>query len=332
MTDELHLSPFLYDSEKVERRYARDGYGDGLVELGRKNTQVVALTADLAESTRVHTFEKEFPTRFIQVGIAEQNMLGVAAGLALSDKIPFVSSYVAFSPGRNWDQLRVSVCYSQANVKIFSSHVGLSVGPDGATHQGLEDLAMTRVLPHLTVIAPCDYWETRKATVAAGLHKGPVYTRFGRDKSAEMTTEATPFEVGKAYVMREGKDVSVIGCGPILYQALQAAAALEKEGISVEVINNHTIKPMDAKTILESIRKTKTVVTVEEHQVAGGMGSAVSELLAQRHPVPIEMVGMQDQFGESGAPEQLYKKYHLTAEDIVIAVKKVLARKSNHVM
>jgi transketolase len=325
--DQLHLSPYVYDSEKIALKYCRDGYGDGLVEIGKKNSQVVALTADLVESTRVSTFGKVFPDRFIQVGIAEQNMMGLAAGLALSGKIPFVSSYAVFSPGRNWDQFRVSVCYSQTNVKVVSSHAGLSVGPDGATHQGLEDIAITRVLPNLVVIVPCDYWEARKATVAIGEMKGPAYVRFGRDKSAEMTSELTPFEIGKAYVMREGNDVSVIGCGPILFEALQAAAELEKEGISVEVINNHTVKPLDAQTLLSSVRKTRAVITVEEHQMMGGMGSAVCELLAQHDPVPVEMVGMQDRFGESGQPAELMKKYGLNRTDIVTAIRETIHRK-----
>jgi transketolase len=326
--DHLHLSPYLYERDKVSLKYCRDGYGDGLVEIGKKNSQVVALTADLSESTRVSTFQKVFPNRFIQVGVAEQNMIGIAAGLALSGKVPFVSSYVVFSPGRNWDQLRVSVCYSKTNVKIVSSHAGLSVGPDGATHQGLEDIALTRVLPNLIVVVPADYWEARKATLAVGQMVGPAYVRFGRDKGPEMTSELTPFEIGKSYVMREGSDVSVIGCGPLLFEALQAAAELEKDGISVEVVNNHTIKPIDKEGILKTVAKTRAVVTVEEHQVMGGMGSSVCELLAQYDPVPVEMVGMEDSFGESGLPADLMKKYGLTSQDIITAVHTVIERKN----
>src|ERR1051326_343834 len=259
----------------------RNGYGDALLELGEQNPNVVVLTADLAESTRVEAFGKKFPERFIEVGVAEQNMMGLAAGLALTGKIPFVSSYAVFSPGRNWDQLRVSVCYSQTNVKVAGAHTGISVGPDGATHQALEDIAITRVLPHLTVVVPCDYWETKKATLALGKMAGPAYFRFGREKTAVMTTEQTPFAIGKAYVMKDGKDVAIIGSGPVLYNALIAAKELEEVGVSVMVVNNHTIKPIDSDTIVAAAQKCGAVVTLEEHQVMGGCGSAVCEVLAK---------------------------------------------------
>lgn len=323
------LAEYLYDPDHIERRPTRDGYGDGLVELGHKDENVVVLTADLSESTRAQKFEQAFPERFIEMGVAEQNMMGVAAGLALSGKIPFVSSYAVFSPGRNWDQLRVSVCYSQANVKIAGGHTGISIGADGATHQALEDIAITRVLPNLTVVVPCDYWETKKATLALGAKLGPAYFRFTREKTPVMTTETTPFVIGQAYVMKPGTDITIIGCGPLLFEALQAAKVLEKDHISVEVINNHTIKPLDRQTLLTSVQKTRAVVTVEEHQIAGGMGSAVAELLAQSLPTPMTMVGMHDHFGESGEPSQLLKKYGLTRDDIISAVHQTLTQKSS---
>lgn len=327
MSKQIPLADHIYSSSRVERLATRDGYGDGLVELGEKNPNVVVLTGDLSESTRAQKFEKTFPDRFVEVGVAEQNMMGIAAGLALSGKIPFVSSYAVFSPGRSWDQFRVSVCYSQANVKVAGGHTGISIGADGATHQALEDIAITRVLPNVTVVVPCDYWETKKATVAVGTLVGPAYLRHTREKTPSLTTAETPFEIGKAYVMRAGEDVTIVGCGPLLFEALQAAAELEHEGISVEVINNHTIKPMDSQTLLASISKTRAVVTVEEHQIAGGMGSAVAELLAQELPTPMTMVGMKDSFGESGAPAQLWKKYGFTTADIAKAVREVIKRK-----
>jgi transketolase len=313
----------------IEMTPTRNGYGEGLVELGGKNPNVVVLTGDLSESTRAQAFQKKFPERFVEVGVAEQNMMGIAAGLALSGKIPFVSSYATFSPGRSWDQLRVSVAYSQANVKVAGAHTGVSVGPDGATHQALEDIAITRALPNLVVIAPCDYLETKKATIAAANHQGPVYFRFTREKSAVFTTPETPFEIGKAYVMRDGTDVAVIGCGPVLYNALLAAQELEKQGVSVMVVNNHTIKPIDSETITAAAKKCGAVVTLEEHQVMGGAGSAVCEVLAKNCPVPVEMLGMQDSFGESGEPDQLIKKYGMDKDAVIKAVQKVIQRKSN---
>jgi transketolase len=311
----------------IEQVPTRNGYGEGLLELGAADEKVVVLTADLAESTRVLEFGKKFPERFIECGVAEQNMMGLAAGLALYGKIPFVSSYAVFSPGRSWDQLRVSVCYSQANVKIAGAHTGISVGPDGATHQALEDVAITRVLPNLTVIVPCDAVETKKTTLQAAKIQGPVYFRFGREKTPVMTTLDTPFEVGKAYVMREGTDVAIIGSGPVLYNALLAARELEKERISVMVVNNHTIKPIDAATITSAAEKCGAVVTLEEHQVMGGCGSAVCEVLAQHYPVPVEMVGVQNTFGESGKPDELIEKYGMGKSAVMEAVREVLKRK-----
>ncbi len=305
----------------------RQGFGEAVVELGKENPDVVVLTADLADSTKVGAFKKEFPERFFEVGVAEQNLMGVAAGLALSGKVPFISSYATFSPGRNWDQLRVSVVYSKANVKIAGAHTGVSVGPDGATHQALEDIAITRVLPGLVVLAPCDYLQTKKATIAMGKYIGPAYIRFTREKSPVFTTDQTDFEIGKAQVFREGNDVVVIGCGPVLYNAMLVAEELSKEGLSVMVINNHTIKPMDTKTIVNAAKHCGAVVTLEEHQVMGGMGSAVAEVLAKECPVPIEFVGMQDSFGESGAPDELIEKYGMGRLAIKDAIKKAIKRK-----
>jgi len=321
-----YLNPYvLYKT--VEKIPTRNGYGDALMELGEKNKDVVVLTADLAESTRASKFGEVYPDRFIECGVAEQNMMGVAAGLALSGKIPFVSSYAVFSPGRAWDQLRVSVCYSNANVKIAGAHTGVSVGPDGATHQALEDIAITRVLPDIIVCAPCDAEESRKCTLAAAKYKGPVYFRFAREKTPVITTKKTPFEFGKAYVCREGYDATIIACGPLLHEALVAAEKLAEQHIEVEVINSHTIKPLDGTTILKSLKKTACAVTVEEHQIAGGLHGAVAEFCAQKYPVPIEPVGMPNSFGQSGEPDELLAHYGMKAKDIVKAVKKVIKRK-----
>lgn len=319
------LNPKLYDKD-VEQIPTRNGYGDGLVEIGKEDERVVVLTGDLAESTRAHLFQKAFPKRFVECGVAEQNMMGVAAGLAFSGKIPFVSSYAVFVPGRNWDQLRVSVCYGNANVKVAGAHAGISVGPDGATHQALEDIAITRVLPNLTVIVPCDYLETKKATIALAKMMGPAYFRFAREKTPVITTEKTPFKIGEAIVMRDGKDATIAACGPLVYEALLAAEELAASDISCEVINCHTLKPFDEETLVKSVKKTGCVVTVEEHQITGGLGGAVAETLGRLCPVPIEMIGMPNSFGESGEPKELLKKYGMTAKDIVKAVKKVTKR------
>ncbi|HSW89363.1 MAG TPA: transketolase family protein [Patescibacteria group bacterium] len=305
----------------------RDGFGRALVELGAMNANVVALTADLSESTRVEEFAARFPERFFDVGVAEQNLMGVSAGLALSGKIPFAASYGVFSPGRNWDQLRVSVCYSNANVKIVSSHAGLMVGPDGATHQALEDIAITRVLPNMTVVVPCDFLESTKATHALADFSGPAYLRLCREPCIALTDESTPFSIGKANVMQLGSDVTIIGCGPILQEAIKAADLLRRDSISVELINLHTIKPIDVETLTASVKKTGCVVTVEDHQIIGGMGSAVAESLVKNFPVPIEFIGMQDSFGESGKPQELLEKYGMTAHWITRAVRQVIARK-----
>ncbi len=320
------LHPDLF-TERVQQIPTRNGYGDALVALGENDGRIVVLTADLAESTRAHLFQQKFPERFIECGVAEQNMVGVAAGLALSGKIPFVSSYAVFMPGRTWDQVRVSVCYSQTNVKLIGAHAGVSVGPDGATHQALEDIAITRVLPNLTVIVPCDYHETYKATLTAAEMDGPVYIRITREKSPLITSENAPFRIGKHTVLTEGDDVTLIACGPLLYEALVAAEQLKKLRISAEVINASTIKPFDDKTLLKSLKKTGAAVTVEEHQVTGGLFGAVAEITSQSLPVPIEAVGMPNSFGESGEPRELQEKYGMTAADIVKAAKRAIARK-----
>ena len=320
------LNPKLL-SPDIEQIPTRFGYGEGLVIAGKENPNIVALCADLTESTRTSVFKKEFPDRFVEMGITEQNMASLASGMAAVGKIPFISSYAMFSPGRNWEQIRTTICYNNQNVKIAGAHSGVSVGPDGATHQAIEDMAITRVIPNMVVIAPCDSIEAKKATIAAARYKGPVYIRFTREKTPVMTTEETPFEIGKAEIFREGNDVTIIGCGPLVYEALKATEELAKEGIEAEVINNHTIKPMDKETILESVKKTGCVVTIEEHQMAGGMGSAVSEILSQNHPAPMEIIGVKDRFGESGEPNELLEKFGLTAENIVEAVKIVVRRK-----
>jgi len=311
-------------AKNIEQVPTRNGYGEGTVEAGKLDPNVMVLCCDLTDSTRSKAFKEAYPDRFIEIGVAEQNMAGVAAGLALEGKVPFCSSYAVFNPGRNWDQVRVSVCYNEANVKIVGAHAGISVGPDGATHQALEDIATTRVLPNMTVLAPCDSIETKKATLAAAKLKGPVYLRFAREKTPVFTTNKTPFKIGKAEVFKEGSDVTIIGCGPLVHEALKAAKELQKEKIEAEVINCHTIKPIDKKTIINSAKKTGRVVTIEEHQITGGLGGAVAEVLSQNQPVPMQIIGMPDSFGESGQPQELLDKYGMNAENIIKAVKKLI--------
>lgn len=321
------LNPHLWDLD-VEEVPTRNGYGEALVTLGDTDERVVVLTADLSESTRVEEFGKRWPERFVQCGVAEQNMMGIAAGLAAAGKIPFVSSYAVFSPGRNWDQTRVSVAYSRLPVKIAGAHTGLSVGPDGATHQALEDIALMRVLPNMTVVVPCDAIETRKATLALATTPTPAYIRFTREKTPIITREDTPFKVGKAEVLFDGgHDVVLVACGPLVYEALKAAKELETKSVGVMVVNCHTVKPLDEATLLSAAKKCQAVVTVEEHQVMAGMGSAVIELLATHYPVPVEQVGMPDTFGESGAPAELIQKYGMDASTIKDAIVRVLRRK-----
>lgn len=332
LNSDQKLNPQIENSSSsagIDHKGTRDGFGEALVALGEQDERIVALTGDLAESTRVLEFAQKFPDRFIECGVAEQNMMGVAAGLALAGKVPFVASYATFSPGRNWDQLRVSVCYSNANVKVIGAHTGVSVGPDGATHQALEDIAITRVLPNLTVVQPMDSIEAAKATVAISHINTPAYLRLTREKTPIITTQESPFELGKANILKEGKDVAVIGCGPILYNVIRAAIDLEQENISVMVINNHTIKPIDAETITWAAKLTGAVVTVEEHQITGGLGGAVAEVLAVNFPVPIEMIGMPDSFSQSGTPEELFDKYGMGINSIKQSIKEVLARKKS---
>ena len=317
----------LKDILKPEMKATRDGYGEGLVLAGEKNKNVVVLCADLTESTRSLAFQKKFPERFVELGVAEQNMASVAAGMALEGKVPFVSSYATFSPGRNNEQIRTTIAYNEANVKIAGAHAGISVGPDGATHQALEDIGVMRMLPGMTVIVPCDYEEAKKATVAAAEMAGPVYLRFGREKSPMMTTSHTPFKIGQAEVFKDGRDAVIFACGPLVYNALRAALDLEAEKISVAVVNHHTVKPLDGETILKCAHKTRAVVTVEEHQIYGGLGGAVAEFLAGASPVPMEFIGVRDKFGESGRPDELIEKYGMGVESIKKVVRKVLTRK-----
>ncbi len=305
----------------------RFGFGEGLVELGKKNDKVFVLGADTVSSVAINGFQKEFPERFANVGIAETNMLGMAAGLAVAGFIPFVSTYGVFASGRPWEQIRTTICYSNLNVKIGGSHSGLMVGPDGATHQALEEISIMRCLPNMTVLVPCDLVETRKATVAAADYNGPVYIRYGRENVPIITEDKTPFEIGKAVKMKEGKDVCIMACGSMVYESLMAAELLEKEGIKARVLNIHTIKPIDKQAIINAAKECGAIVTAEEHQIFGGFGSAVAEVVVANCPVPMEFVGVNDTFGESGKPADLIVKYGLKDVNIVAAVKKVLKRK-----
>ena len=320
------LNPKLFD-EDIERVPSRDGYGQGLVLAAEADERVVALCADLTESTRTQAFAEKFPHRFIEVGVAEQNLVTVAAGMALGGKIPFTTSYATFSPGRNWEQIRTTICYNDVPVKIIGSHAGISVGPDGATHQALEDLAIMRALPNMVVICPADSIEAKKATLAIAKNGKPSYLRLSRDKVPVITTEDSPFEIGKAEVLIEGKDATIVACGQMVYLALLAANQLKEHKISVRVINSHTIKPIDSKTILEAAEETRCMVTVEEHQVNGGLGSAVAEVVSAHFPVPIKMIGINDHFGESGTQDELLEKFGLTVENIKKAVLHVIRMK-----
>lgn len=313
----------------TEKKDTRSGFGQGLLELGRKNQLIVALCADLTGSLKMDAFEKEFPDRFFQTGIAEANMMGVAAGLAIGGKIPFTGTFANFSTGRVYDQIRQSIAYSNKNVKICASHAGLTLGEDGATHQILEDIGMMKMLPNMVVINPCDYNQTRLATLAIAEYEGPVYLRFGRPKVPNFTPEDLPFEIGKAIVLNEGSDISIFATGHLVWEALQAAKELADKGINAEVINIHTIKPLDTIAILNSVQKTGCAVTAEEHQMNGGLGDSVCQVLAMNYPAPVEMVAVNDTFGESGTPEQLLKKYGLSADKIVEKALKVIARKKS---
>lgn len=306
----------------------RDGFGEGLVELGTKREDIVVLSADLTESTRAAWFKEKFPERFFSMGVSEQDMMGTAAGLALSGKVAFACTFGAFAAGRAWDQVRVSLAYMKTNVKIVGTHGGISVGEDGPTHQANEEIALMRILPNMTVIVPCDALEAKKATIASASREGPVYLRLGRSGVPLITKEVDNFQIGKANLLKDGKDVTIIACGTEVYEALCAAEALKKENISARVINLHTIKPIDRDIIIKAAKETGAVVTAEEHTVIGGMGSAVSEVLAQTFPVPMEFIGVQDRFGESGDPKELFKLFGLTSDDIVKAAKKAVSRKN----
>ncbi len=304
----------------------RKGFGIGLLEAGKKNENVVAACADLTESTQMHLFRNEFPDRFVEIGVAEQNLVTVGSGLAAMGKIPFVSSYAAFSPGRNWEQIRTTICLNDQPVKIIGSHAGISVGPDGATHQMLEDIAIMRALPNMIVIAPCDSIEAMKATLAIAENGKPSYMRLAREKVPIITTEKTPFEIGRAYEYTKGDDVTIISTGTMTYHAMIAAEKLFKDGIDAEVIHCPTIKPLDAVTILKSAAKTRRVITVEEAQITGGLGGAVAELLSEELPVVMKRIGVRDRFGESGTPDELMKYFGLTSKNIMLAAHDIMSK------
>lgn len=328
LNPDLKLNSKLFDAD-VEKDATRSGYGKGLVALGETNPNVVALSADLTESTKADAFAKKYPERFFEVGVAEQNMAAVAAGLGVTGKIPFFSSYSTFSPGRNWEQIRTTIVYNESNAKIAGHHAGLMTGPDGATHQATEDIAITRVWPKIAVFVPCDAVEGQKATITAAEIVGPVYLRFTRDKTPIITTPDTPFESGKSYAywVSENPTCSIFATGYMLYYALVAAKELEAEGIQTEVVNVASIKPLDTESVLNSVKKTRCAVSVEDHQVAGGLGGMLAEVFAENMPIPLERIGLQDVFGESGTPLELIQKFHMDTPDIKAAVKKAIGRK-----
>src|SRR6476660_1764784 len=317
----------LKEIQSTGNKDTRSGFGDGIVEAARKNSDVVALTADLAGSLKLNQFIKEFPERFIQCGIAEANMIGIGAGLTIGGKIPFTTTFANFSTGRVYDQIRQSVAYSGKNVKICASHAGVTLGEDGATHQILEDIGLMKMLPGMTVIVPCDYNQTKAATIAIADFEGPVYLRFGRPSWPIFTSATEPFQIGKAQFFSEGTDVSIFACGHMVWKAIEAGKILEEKGIKAEVINIHTVKPLDSEAVLRSLRKTKCAVTVEEHNIIGGLGDAIAQAAAKEFPVPIEYVGTKDTFGESGTPTQLLTKYGLDTPNVLEAVEKVMKRK-----
>lgn len=317
------------DIQVLNEKETRGGFGEGILEAGRRNPNVIALTADLLGSMKLQAFIKEFPDRFVQCGIAEANMIGVAAGLTIGGKIPYTTTFANFSTGRVYDQIRQSVAYSGKNVKICASHAGLTLGEDGATHQILEDIGMMKMLPGMTVIVPCDFNQTKAATIAIADYEGPVYLRFGRPKWPNFTPEDQPFEIGKAQVLSEGTDVTLFACGHLVWKCVEAGRILEEKGYSVELINIHTIKPLDEEAILKSITKTGCAVTAEEHNVLGGLGDSVAQVAARHMPIPIEYIGTKDTFGESGTPLELLKKYGLDTPQIVEAALKAMARKKN---
>jgi transketolase len=322
----VHLVP-LEDPKHVKQVPTRNGFGEGLIEAGKANKNVIAICADLSESTRMLGFKEACPDQYIEIGVSEQLLVAMAGGLASVGKVPWIASYAMFNPGRSWEQVRTIMALNETNVKIAGAHAGVSVGPDGATHQAIEDIAIMRVIPHMTVVVPCDTIQTKKATIALTEMHGPVYLRFAREKSPIVTTEQTPFEIGKAQTLREGKDVAIVVCGILVYNALIAAQELANEGIDCMVINNHTVKPMDEPAIVDAAQRCSAVVTVEEHQVHAGMGSRVAEILAQKHPVPIEFVGVHDRFGQSGDPAELIEHYGMGTDAIKDAVRRAAKRK-----
>jgi transketolase len=306
----------------------RNGFGEGLVESGTRNPNVIGICADLSESTRFEAFKKAHPAQYVEIGVAEQMLVAMAGGLASVGKIPWIASYAMFNPGRSWEQVRTIMALNDTNVKISGAHAGVSVGPDGATHQAIEDIAIMRVIPHMTVVVPCDSVQTKKATLALSERWGPTYLRLGREKSPVITTEETPFTVGEAQIFREGGDVAIVACGILVYNSLMAADKLSREnGIECRVVNNHTVKPMDEAAIVAAARDCGAIVTVEEHQKHAGMGSRVAEIVAQKHPVPIEFIGVDDRFGQSGDPLELIEYYGMGIDAIVAAVRKVAKRK-----
>ncbi len=310
-----------------EKKDTRSGFGAGLLEAGKRNPDIVGLCADLTGSLKMNDFQKEFPERFYQVGIAEANMMGIAAGLSTGGKIPYTGTFANFSTGRVYDQIRQSIAYSEKNVKICASHAGLTFGEDGATHQNLEDIGMMKMLPNMTVVVPCDYNQTKAATIAVADHHGPLYLRFGRPKVPNFTDPNQKFEIGKAIILNEGSDVSIFATGHLVWEALEACKTLFEKGIKAEIINIHTIKPLDLEAVIQSVRKTGCAVTAEEHQINGGLGESIARALVTNHPSPVEMVAVNDQFGESGKPDELMKKYGLSASNIVEAARKAINRK-----
>ena len=329
LNPKLHLNTKLWNDD-VEQVPIRSGFGDGLVTAGTNDESIVGICADLTESTKMGAFAEKFPNRFVQVGVAEQNLVTVASGMAAMGKLPFVSSYAMFSPGRNWEQIRTTVAYNDQPVVVVGSHAGISVGPDGGTHQALEDIALMRVLPRMTVICPCDAIEAKKATLALAELRQPAYLRLAREKSPIITTEDTPFAIGKAQVLYSPDGlahVGIIACGALVHNALKAARKLEKDGVRAKVLNMATIKPLDSAAVVALAQESRAIITLEEHQVAGGLGSAVAECLAKNFPVPIEFLGVQDQYGQSGTPLELIEHYGMGVKDILAAVKRILGRK-----
>ena len=326
----IQLNPKIF-TEEIEKISPRDGFGEGLALAGEIDKRVVALCADVTESVRMHLFKNRFPERFFQMGIAEQNMVGIASGLAAVGKIPVVGSYAVFSPGRNWEQIRTAICYNEQKVILIGSHAGLNTGPDGASHQALEDIALMRVLPKMSVISPADSLEARKAIIAAIKYPDSIYIRLPREKTSVFTTEQTPFEIGKSQVLwlpeneEKFSGITIFVCGYLVYSALEVAKELELEGISITVINNSSIKPLDTELILKWAKKSKTIITLEEHQVAAGMGSAIAEFLSENYPLPIKFMGIRDQFGESGQAEELINKYGLSKKMIKQTIKEILS-------